>query len=556
MNRTDVLSAIFASLFLFVFVGYVGLSEDNTQYLLGAYKLSDPGFLENDWFVQKTQSFQPFFEYYVLWWLKSDAIIAGLFVWFVVNLLLLSAALIVWLRTLGVTERMPFAVIITVAILLVGVRQGWGQYEILTGKALPAYLAYPTALLAIVLLFHRRFFASACAVAVTFVIHHGLGALLVLCLAGPFLVTLPQSRQEFIRTGLGALVVAIVFLPLVFGTVNLDSGHAEDFAIFFYGRAPQHYAIQYFSLSTHLASLHIFAVAILLASMLPSSELRAKILALVSGIAILCLLGYVFLEVWYVPVFVRLFPYRALPILIAINACAIAFFLLRQSSTRTELLTVIAVFISGVAYYFSLVGWAAFLGIAIVLRFLPRGDVIAPTQRRAGLILICAIGAVALTIQRHIYSPQYFVEPPSVTYSALREAMDKHTPKDAIIVVPPWIVGARLIIDRAIVVNTKAFPVYASEMAEWADRIRDITGVDPRNGRAFVEKGANVWQLYARGYQEQTVKDLVGAARKYGADFLLVSTHSLFHFQAERAGLPALWSGFELVLYRTPEVSG
>lgn len=551
MNRTDALSVVSASLLLFVLVGFDGLSGDITQYLLAAHKLNDPGFLANDWFVQKTQSFHPFFEHYASWWLKSDKLSVGLLVWFVVNLFLLSGAIVVWLRTLGVTERMPLAVIVVVAILIVGVRQGWGRYEVLTDQALPAYLAYPTALVAIALLFHRRFFSSACAVAVTFAIHHGLGALLALLLAGPFLATLPRSREELIRAGLGAVVLVVVFLPSVIGTVNLDAGHTEDFLIFFYGRAPNHYAIQYSGLNVHLATLHIFVVSVLLASMLPSSALRSQILALVMGTTVLCLMGYLFLEVWYVPQFVRLFPYRAIPILVVVNACMLAFLLLRRTSTRFELVTAVAVLVSGIVFHYSVVAWFVILGIAVVLRFLPRGVPVGARGRRAALIAVLVVGAVEVVNNLYLYPPRYFREPATVRYAALGRAIEEHTPKDAVIVVPPWMVGTRLIIKRAIVVNFKAFPIYAGEMAQWADRMRDISGVDPRNARRYLDIGANIYKVYARGYRARAMEDLEAAARKYGADFILVSTRSRFHHEAAEAGIPALWSGHGLALYRT-----
>ena len=173
MTRNDVLPAAIGALFLFAFLGFLGVSADNTQYLLGAYERGSTDFLANDWFVQSTQSFQPLFEIYIAWWLKFDQLVAGLFVWYAVDLLWLSAAVLALIKFLGLRERLPLAMILAVGMLLVGVRHGWGMYEILTGQALPAYLAYPPALLSIIFLFQRRFLLSAGAVIVTFLIHQG-----------------------------------------------------------------------------------------------------------------------------------------------------------------------------------------------------------------------------------------------------------------------------------------------------------------------------------------------------------------------------------------------
>ena len=134
----------------------------------------------------------------------------------------------------------------------------------------------------------------------------------------------------------------------------------------------------------------------------------------------------------------------------------------------------------------------------------------------------------------------------------LVNVFDEHTSKNAVIVVPPWLSGIRIDAERAIVVNTKSFPVYGPEMVEWADRMHDISGVDPRFAKQYLQMGENIWQLYNEGYHARSLRDLVAAAHKYKARFILVSTNSRFHWEAGQNDLRSLWSGNGYALYKTP----
>lgn len=554
MPKLAMPSVAIGALFLFALLGFIGVSADNTQYLLGAAERIDSEFLANDWFVQATQSFHPFFELYMAWWLRADQLTAGLFTWYAVNLVALSAALVVLLRYLGVEERLPYAVIVAAAMLLAGVRHGWGMYEVLTAQALPAYLAYPPAVMSVVLLCRRRYLFAALATTTTFLIHYGLGALMVLCLIGPLVVTLPRSRREIVESALGALLVLAVFLPVVLGTVNKDAGEASQFTILFYGRSPQHFAVQFSDLRTHMGSLHIFVSSLVLASILTSKDVRVKFLALIASIGALCALGYLLLEVWYTPVFVRLFPYRALPVLVVLNSCIIASLLLAEAPSRRDSATVTLVALSSICFAYGLSVSMLLLGAAVIARWaLPSGDAATPKNARTSTLITCVAGALALLHSTIVSPPPFFPEWPSATQRIFSQVLAEHTPENAIIVVPPWLSGIRMTARRAIVVNLKNFPVFGPEMAAWADRIRDVSGIDPRSAKRYLQEGADIWQLYNAGYHSRSVSDLTSAARKYGARYILVSTNSRFYWEAQRIPFSALWSGNGFALYETPQ---
>lgn len=553
MTRTDALSVAIGAGLLFAFLGFLGVSADNTQYLLGAYERSDPEFLASDWFVHSTESFHPFFEVYMSWWLARDLLVPGLFLWYALNLLWLSAALLMLLKYLGIGSRLPLAMLLATGLLLAGIRQGWGEYEILTGQALPAYLAYPPALMSVVLLFQRRFLLSAFALVVTFLIHHGLGALMLLCLAGPFLATLPRNRRELTEAAIGALLIGATFLTVVVRTFENDAGQATDLLILFYGRSPHHYAIQFFQTRSHLATLNIFASTIILASVVRLADIRVRILSFVMTVGVLCLLGYVLLEIWYVPTFIRMFPYRAIPLLVVINACLITVVMLEGTAGRRELGIVVMVAASSVFFQFNMAVSFLLLAGAIVLRFIPLQAPLPSREARAALALVGIIAALSLVHGALMRPPVFFQPWPPASDLALKKVLDEFTSEEDVIVVPPWLTGIRITAKRAIVVNMKSLPMYGPEMVQWADRMLDISGVDPRLAKQYLAQGANIWQIYNQGYQARSMEDLITAARKYGARFILVSTASRFHFEASKSALPALWSGGGYALYQVSQ---
>jgi len=363
---------------------------------------------------------------------------------------------------------------------------------------------------------------------------------------------LPRTRREIIQAGLGAVVVLAAFLPVILGTLDKDAGHAANFMILFYGRSPQHFAMHFSDLKTHAGGLHLFAALGILAFTIRSREVRLKVLTLAGSIAVLFLLGYLLLEVWYTPVFVRMFAYRALPLLMVLNSCMIASVLLTNSPSRRELGVVALIALSSLAFEFTLVVSLALLAAAAVLLCARQIDgPAAPREARTATLVVCGAGALAVLFTKFLYPPVYFPDWPRPADRVLATALDKHTPEDSIIVVPPWLSGLRITSERAIVVNLKNFPIFGPEMAEWADRMRDVSGVDPRRAKQHLQMGKQIWQLYHQGYHARSFKDLVMAAHKYEARFILVSTNSRFHWEAGQFHVPAIWSGNGYALYET-----
>jgi hypothetical protein len=116
------------------------------------------------------------------------------------------------------------------------------------------------------------------------------------------------------------------------------------------------------------------------------------------------------------------------------------------------------------------------------------------------------------------------VEKPDPDYVALAEYAKEKTPIDAIFLVPPDESDFRLRAQRAIVVNFKAVPQLGSELAEWAQRLRDTLGITDlyhQLPHGFDKIGPAMRVIY----HKRTGEQLAPVARKYHAQYIIATHH-------------------------------
>jgi hypothetical protein len=118
----------------------------------------------------------------------------------------------------------------------------------------------------------------------------------------------------------------------------------------------------------------------------------------------------------------------------------------------------------------------------------------------------------------------FLMEKTDPDYVAIAEYAKDSTPIDAIFLVPPDESDFRLRAERAIVVNFKAVPQLGSELAEWAQRLRDILGVtnlQKQLPHGFDKIGPAMRVIY----KERPGDALFAAARKYDARYVIATHH-------------------------------
>ncbi|NEO53896.1 MAG: hypothetical protein F6K54_12885 [Okeania sp. SIO3B5] len=85
--------------------------------------------------------------------------------------------------------------------------------------------------------------------------------------------------------------------------------------------------------------------------------------------------------------------------------------------------------------------------------------------------------------------------------------------KDDIILIPPFVSNFQFFSERAVIVDFKHFPQTDSGIREWKNRMEDVFGV-PLNDKLAV----GAMEIL---FPQQTGKELVNVAKKYGAEYIL-----------------------------------
>ncbi len=99
---------------------------------------------------------------------------------------------------------------------------------------------------------------------------------------------------------------------------------------------------------------------------------------------------------------------------------------------------------------------------------------------------------------------------------AVGDYVRNETPKDAVFLTPPDLGEFRLVTNRAIVVDFKAFPFQDQAMREWRTRLFDLYGGEPRAKGRFAP--AEMLEVY-RTIDDATISEL---AKKYGFEYALL----------------------------------
>ena len=85
--------------------------------------------------------------------------------------------------------------------------------------------------------------------------------------------------------------------------------------------------------------------------------------------------------------------------------------------------------------------------------------------------------------------------------------------KDDVILIPPFVSNFQFFSERAVIVDFKHFPQTDRGIREWKNRMEDVFGV-PLNDKLAVGAMETL-------FQQQTGKELVNVAKKYGAGYIL-----------------------------------
>jgi len=116
------------------------------------------------------------------------------------------------------------------------------------------------------------------------------------------------------------------------------------------------------------------------------------------------------------------------------------------------------------------------------------------------------------------------------------------TPRDAVILTPPYRAGLQLFAQRAEVVNFKCTPMVERELIDWKKRLDDAGGYQDLRCTGWEQCASAL----AGGYMRMDENQLAALARKYGAQYVVTAGPK------QHLHTPVLAQLYDFKLYQTP----
>jgi len=556
-----------------------GNAEEQLPFI---FRALDPSFLKNDFFTNTFSLYGPrtFFSEFVAFFARALPLAAVLF------LLTLAANIAIAFLSAQVSKfffpSSRFSAFLAAAGVLT-LKTFWlGYTNIIYRNFLePEHLAMPLILLGFYLILKRKFIPAALSFGVAAFFHALLGLELGWILFGVVVLDLilQKVRREpqtikLLPLGISLAVLAAFSFGLLYPYTLQPSIPADEFIhLVAYVRHPHHYLPSFFeSWQYAQAAVYLLGFAFAFwAALKRSEDLRAHQRFLIAvGVltALLCLGGYLFVEVWpsrlwtsaqmfRLPYLLKWFSIvlltgwagdmienptdkesRILGLSAAIGLVtpvSLAFVplalwartvLLPRLKLPQKLLhdAVILILTFGLVVFYKpeFRTWACFLilfGAVWLITFMRSKKV----GIMLGTALPLAVSAVFLLFTSTITPPSFlkYELPVFSLYKTTGEVAEvanfarTNTPADAVFYTPPRMGEFRYLADRAIVVDFAAYPFQDLSMREWYRRIADCYGVTPELGfNALPQLNLTVYHI-----SDEELKKL---SEKYGFEFAVV----------------------------------
>jgi hypothetical protein len=546
--------------------GYSFGTGDHIELLPQIFRLLDPSYCANDFFVNASQDFSPRIYFsQVIAFLSHFLSLPFLFLiltWLTNTIL----AIVTYYAARDILKASDFSAMLACALVL-----SWSGIEpgdkgnlaalILTSSS----IAYPFALLSIWMGIKGRAVPASIAAVAALIFHPLIGfeaGFISLLTVSASLVIFggANKRKLTIETVTGWLILlaAAYFLWFRHYSSSID---AEQFiAILAYFRHPHHYVPSTWPLTRLVGAVcQLFAIGVALRWWKDSARNLNKtyfrIFLLIIIILLLWLGGYVFVELIPCRILTTAQVFR-----LAFIINWIAFMLFAEIVTsffrRKEIIRkippVIVLLGSGTAQPVlaafghvagiivnrmgkGLAKWSVYIIFAVI----SAAGIIVLTRygnpRQSAVLIISIIFSAGFITHRAfmsriaafvLASALFIVVSLSMNVSFdIGKSMDsddgiaeyalKHTPEDAVFITPPQFGRFRLTARRAIVVDFKACPFGDAALVEWKNRLDDCYGETSQNGSAAVKE-------MEKNYATITESQLQTLAKKYSASYVVL----------------------------------
>lgn len=530
-------------------------------------RFRDSEFLKNDFFVNESSGPGPRY-FYALTLGNLSKIFPLEYLYFTLTMLANTAVAWITMKTSQVIFKQNVFTAALSAVLVFAVKPfNLGEDNYIYHSLVPAVLALPFSLTAIQKGLQGKAIWAAVFTGVASIFHPLLGfetgGIILLMLAIDWLrknewadVVKLHKIKELMISGLVLLGFGIFTVFPMMGGEKISN--AKFIELLAYFRHPHHYIPSSFGWLDYLAALSFLtAIIIIVLNWKDRTEedrmIADKVLVLIAILLILCVCGYVFVELIPIRIITTLQTFRMLYILKWLGAILIAGFLSELVSKKGDLIekgklinllfmfafsawliiTISSDLISSAAFIF----WSV---VAALFLFACEGRRIVFGLLLISAIVIAGLPSDPLNIQAlvgdslEIGAQISLDELDSPTIDIARFAAE-NLPKDAIVMAPPDMGILRTIGERAIVVDFDSFPFGDSAMMEWESRLITCYGETSENGFAAAQDLKEKYRLLDD-------VDLEELHEVYGFDYAVI-------YKEKRTSFPILYSNdyFKLI---------
>lgn len=480
----------------------------------------DPNYLPNDWYVSVSRTFGP--RTIFAWYMAQTARIFPLPLSFFLHYLLYIFLIIYSSYKLAyLIFNDKFIAATTTICILFGSSITLGGNILVTPDFTAPQLPLGLTLLGVVFLLEKKFFLSSLLFTVSSYLHPLIGfesaALFFITLLLVF-TSIKEKVIPFLKNWV--LPYAILASPILFlyakeaSRSNIAS--IDKINILAYMRNPHHYVASLWSVSFFVQFTIFFLIFLIFLFSLKKiiKPLFFKFIALsVLLILVSCLVGYLGVEIFHSYPLTVLQTYRLTLYLYWLSAVILfggSIYFLSQPKIKScyTNLFLIPVFLSnlqtlepsGKTYCLAMV-----IGILLIVFF-------QKIQKKLFIFSLIVFFSLFRYHQKFNFS-SYAIYPTQETEIALW--VKNNTPVDSIFLIPPEFESFRLVTNRAIVADWKAFPFQEKAMLEWANRMCDIANITNCSYR-YLSK-----QDIISSYRTHTKHTLANLAKNYHIDYII-----------------------------------
>ncbi len=579
--------------------------EDQTQYMMEAYRQIFPNFCLNDWSVWETINYHFTYNYLVVFIsYLADIGVAFFFIYILLSVLLMWG-IFQLIEHLGLDTRI---IPLVYVFAFYFIKQEISSAKLTIGAVLPTTLATPFVLLFVLYLLQRRYFLAGLMGGVSgfFHINFGYGSIVIMVLYMLINREYREDKPAFFLAPLVALAVVFPNLLPVFRNFAATLGGSADgiYAVYVRYRCSHHLYPPHYESGTVLYMLGIYGLGIVELIRNYSERSVKKVFILTGVVGALCLFSLVFSFIYYWPTYLRLYFWRFVPyislIFLILIANALKTFL--SSENRSRQFTAVTVILSlGISGYYQ--GWTllalwltVFLWALIRLTSFFDGRE-TPVRVGNGLIMLLSLAALSLNqhfnlspmlgillaapllaglyifgekirLNKHLLlfivtftvavtltsaqvKPRQYVNPfkpglPKPLQSLAYWAKNS-TPPGTVFIAPPDIKGFRALSQRGLLVNVKYFPMKPAEIKEWWKRLWELADINEMPDE-------NEWYMFfLERYYNLPPRHFQSIAQKYNCQYIIVykDQPNLYHFV--KAGWPIRYENPIYAVFAIPK---